>query len=113
MATIIKVASILGKDLRTRAFFHRDILRLTSTISGEIVLDFSNVIFISRSVADEIFNMQNDIPRLRLSGMHGEVEAMYRIVRNARTSKRVYPAGSIKVLHLQNLKEMSAYFASF
>lgn len=113
MAIIINVSSQLGKDLRTRSFFRNDIEEIIGNTTDECCLDFHDVIFISRSVADEIYNLLEDHKNLHISNMEGDVQKMYSIVKRGRTTPREYPSSEIKVIHLKTMKEMQEFFATF
>ncbi len=78
----------------------------------DIVIDFSNVVFISRSVADEICNLLDDYPSLSIKGMSGDVAMMYNVVSEGRKRPRVYTEINAKVYHLKDMKELSEFFCS-
>lgn len=109
----IKIAIEIGRDIRTRSFFRRDIEQLIGHKKDDIVLDFQNVEFISRSVADEICNLLQDYPSIKVDGMSGDVEKMYKIVQDGRNKPRVYPEMNAKVYHLKNMKELTEFFCAF
>ena len=111
MEAIIKIYNQIGKDLRTRSFFRRDIELIIAEHGSNATLDFSGVEFISRSVADEICNLLLDYPSLCIAGMHGNVKAMYDIVVKGRNQPREYPhMQNVKVYHLKTIKEMQDFF---
>lgn len=109
----IYVAAQIGDDLRTRSFFRRDIEKLIMPFSGEIVLDFSGVRFVSRSVADELCEIMREHPSMSQEGMSRQVSMMYKIVLRSRNSPRVYSEVNAKVYHLQTLDDMNEFFSSF
>ena len=110
----IQIYSSLGRDLRTRSFFRRDIEHLIKNVSSKITLDFTEVEFISRSVADEIFNVLCDHPNVVLSGMTGDVDMMYSVVEKSRNNPRVFPSDdNINVVQLNTLKDLDNYFQYF
>ena len=109
---IVSISTSIGSDLRTRSFFRRDIEKLISNNSGEIIMDFSEVRFISRSVADEICNVLSDHPNLSAVGMLGDVYMMFSVVRRGREQPRIYPTGNIKVIDFNTLDEMDEFFSS-
>lgn len=103
----IHISTVIGLDIRTRSFFRRDIESLMPTNGTETILDFSNVVFISRSVADEIYNVVCDYPNTLIEGMTGDVNKMYNVVCNSRRNPRVYSStGNIKVIQLNSLDDM-------
>ena len=110
MKTVISISNHLGSDLRTRLFFRRDIERLLYRYNEDSTLDFSGVIFISRSVGDEICNLMIDYPLLSITGMEGDVKMMYDLVVRGRKEPREYPHLNAKVYHLKTLKDMQEFF---
>ncbi|MDE5970417.1 MAG: hypothetical protein K2G74_06300 [Muribaculaceae bacterium] len=106
---IINIASKIGEDLRTRAFFRRDIERLISPVAQSVTLDFSNVRFMSRSVADEICNLLEDYRGLKIDKMAGEVEKMYNVVTHGRVAPRVYSDDKITVLQMNSMSDLSEF----
>lgn len=109
----IIISNEIGTDIRTRSFFRRDIERLIRPIiSDNVVLDFENVNFISRSVADEICNILKDYPSLSITGMTGDVEKMYMVVDEGRSKPRVYSELDAEVYHLRDMKELTEFFCT-
>lgn len=112
MKTIIRLSTTLGQDIRTRMFFRRDIEKLITPLAMNAVLDFSDVEFISRSVADEICNLLEDYPSLEVANMAGDTARMFRIVSQGRKQPREYSDLKAKIYHLKNMKELSDFFCS-
>lgn len=107
----IKIAISIGKDIRTRSFFRHDIEGLID--SNECVtLDFSGVSFISRSVADELYNILQDYPSVQLCNMEKDVKMMYSIVERGRKRPRHYQTNDIEIVKLNTLEEMDKFFSS-
>lgn len=109
----INISMTIGRDIRTRSFFRRDIEKLIGDTDSAAILDFTDVMFVSRSVADEICNVLCDYPNARVVGMAGDVEMMYSVVVNGRSKPRIYSEDEIKVVHLKTLDEMEDFFSSF
>ena len=112
MYNTVSIASRIGSDLRIRSFFRRDIEHLLKGYQDHITLNFEGVVFISRSVADEICNLQSDYPDLQLTGMEGDVEKMYNVVNKGRKKAREYPTMNPKIHYLKSFKEMIDFFAA-
>lgn len=110
MKPTLQISSLLGIDLRTRSFFRRDIEKIISRCVADTVLDFRGVIFISRSVADELCNLLDDHPYLTVTGMERDVRMMYEVVVRGRNQPREYPPSNAKVYHLNTFKEMQDFF---
>ncbi len=102
----------MGKDLRTRSFFRRDIERIITSKKSEIELDFSEVNFISRSVADELYNILSEYPLVKVSGLTNDVEMMFKVVSKGRREPRVYSPVNARIYHLKTMEEMSAFFSA-
>lgn len=113
MNNILPIASLIGDDLRTRSFFRRDIERLTTPCNHIATLDFNGVKFISRSVADELCEILNEYPFIKLTGMTGDVKKMYDIVIKSRMSPRVHSEVNVEVVHLKTMKDMEEFFSTF
>lgn len=112
MKKTIHISREIGVDLRTRSFFRRDLERIIPSNQMEIELDFTDVVFISRSVADELYTLLHECPTMRIKGMAHDVEMMYNVVKNGRKRPRVYPENNTRVVHLNTMKEMECFFAS-
>lgn len=101
MRTII-LKDICGAEVLSRA----NVRKLYEVVNNDTeILDFSDVTFISRSVADELCNLPEKFPFLEFSGMNEEVEMMHNIVSKGRDVKRVYTSKA-KVSVTYNCKTM-------
>lgn len=113
MKIIISIADTIGKDIRTRSFFRRDIERLTADNNHNAVLDFNDVEFISRSVADELCEILHEYPEMSAINIVGSVKSMYDIVVKGRETPRTYQKPNINVVQLTTIKDMERYFPCF
>ncbi len=109
MRTII-IAKEIGTDLRTRSFFRRDIEVLLTHMQS-IVMDFTGVIFVSRSVADEIYNVLEDYPNVSVCHMEGDVEMMFSVVKNGRNTPREYKELNITPIKLNTMEDLQSFFS--
>lgn len=100
----------IGTDLRTRSFFRRDIEGLLNH-DTQIVIDFSGVTFVSRSVADEICNVLADYPNLSLRNMAGDVKMMYDVVVRGRSAPRRYDDLNAKHVTLRTMEDLQSFFS--
>lgn len=110
METTVSISIHLGNDLRTRSFFRRDMEKILENSNSKLILDFSGVVFISRSVADELYNLLVDYPALTITGMEKDVKMMYDVVVRGRKEPREYPHMNAKVYHLETMKELQEFF---
>lgn len=108
MITIL-MRDTIGDDIRTRIFFRRDIESMINS-SSEYRLDFSGVVFITRSVADEIYNIKLDYPKLEVVNLQGEAKKMYDVVARGRLTPRVYEDTHFENVRLNNIEETIRYF---
>lgn len=106
----IRICRELGTDLRTRSFFRRDIEALLDH-DTETVIDFAGVVFVSRSVADEIFNVLEDYPNVSIRHMEGDVEMMFTVVKNGRSTPRKYNELNTSSVQLKTMDELQSFFS--
>lgn len=101
---------MLGNEIRTRISFRRNIEELIKACA-DIRLDFTGVTFITRSVADEIYNIQLDFPRIEVLNLHGEAKKMFDVVKRGRLSpRRVCKNVQTQSIRLSNIEEAIRFF---
>lgn len=105
MENIIKVMDILGSDIRSRL----NAERIRDRIDGQTVVDFSGVEFMSRSFADELYNICHENPLVRIDGMSDFVRSMYNTVSDGRQRKRVRKDDQGEVLQFNNVESLSEF----
>ena len=105
METIIKVIDLLGSDIRSRL----NAERIRNRIDGQTVVDFSGVKFMSRSFADELYNICNEKPLVRIEGMSDFVLSMYNAVLNGRNRKRVRKEDNGEILKFDKVENLSEF----
>ena len=108
--TII-ILQILGSDIRTRS--RAQMIRSAISSQESALLDFTGVSFMTRSFADELYNIINDNCHLGIVGMEGEVKDMFEIVKSSRSSKRIFNTDSSNVMYPATMKELSEILATF
>lgn len=107
----LKIAELIGTDIRTRRFFRNDMERILPRDTS-VMLDFTGVAFVSRSVADEIYNVLEDYPLARVCHLEGDVGMMYEVVRKGRRAPREYDPVNAKVVTLTNMTDLMRFFES-
>lgn len=108
----IKIKELISDNIRSR--FNGDILRTAiSKEKGQIVLDFSNVEFISRTFADELYNIVNENKNISIENMNDFVGTMYGIVKNGRASTRHPVESDAKILEFKDMDSLSEYLKTF
>lgn len=102
---VIKVADICGKEVLSRS----NAKRLASQLPDDcVVLDLSEVTFITRSVADELLGLVDHSLRVvDIVGQHGAVATMLDIVSSARKSQRAPIKHQTEVISCDTMEEFS------
>lgn len=111
MDKIFKIAELISMDIRSRA--NVNIIR--SAIDGieeNITLDFTDVAFMSRSFADELYNLVSGHKNISLSNMNGFVDSMYDAVVQGRKSKRVFEAESSEIKEFDDMKSLASFLST-
>ena len=111
MDKIFKVAELISTDIRSRA--NVNIIR--SAIDGineNIILDFTDVAFMSRSFTDELYNLMNEHKNVSLSNMNDFVGSMYNAVVEGRKSKRVFESESSEINECDDMKSLSSFLST-
>lgn len=86
---------VLSKEIGTNVITRNTLDRFFSKIkkykSKEIVIDFSNINFISRSGADEYLKLKNSVrKKIKEVNQSEDVKAMFGVVSNKSRDIRVY-----------------------
>ena len=105
METIIKVIDLLGSDIRSRL----NAEKIRNRIDGQTVMDFSGVKFMSRSFADELYNICHGNALVRLEGMSEFVHSMYNTVSDGRQRKRVRKEDNGEILKFDKVESLSEF----
>lgn len=111
MDKIFKVAELISTDIRSRA--NVNIIR--SAIDGineNIILDFTDVVFMSRSFTDELYNLMSEHKNVSLSNMNDFVNSMYNAVVQGRKAKRVFETESSEIKEFDDMKSLSSFLST-
>lgn len=103
----INIKTLIGAKICFRS--SADLIRPRLMAGGENVIDLEGVDFISRSFADELYNLQLDYDSVRFENAAGDVEKMMQAVWKGRSQKRVRPTGSVPVIDLTSEDDFSAF----
>jgi hypothetical protein len=103
----ISIKDIISHEIRSRS--SADLIRPRLTAGEDNVIDMGGVVFISRSFADELYNLQLDYVSVRFENASGDVEKMMQVVRKGRQQKRVRPTKSAPVLNLTSIEDFSDF----
>lgn len=108
----IKIKDLISKDIRSR--YNGNILRAAvDGEEGQIVLDFSEVEFITRSFADELYNIVSEKDNLTIENMSDFVGTMYDTVRKGRQHGRRPVESNAQMLEFKDMKSLSEYLKTF
>lgn len=111
MDKIFKVAELISTDIRSRA--NVNIIR--SAIDGineNIILDFTDVAFMSRSFTDELYNLISEHKNISLSNMNDFINSMYNAVVQGRKTKRVFESESSEIKEFDDMKSLSSFLST-
>lgn len=113
MEKVIKLAELLSKDIRSRR--NADAIRkeLSGMDSGKVILDMTDVVFMSRSFADELLNIisENNQYEFSLENMCEEVKTMLSLVETGRKSKRTRPTSNSSFTELKDMESVRNFFS--
>ena len=102
MDRIIKMQTELGSEIRSRAAIEK--IKVFIQKKRKIYLDMTGVTFISRSCADELYNIQLDYKHVKIKNQTGEVYKMMRVVEKGRTKRRNREILDSSVQDMKNVK---------
>lgn len=112
MKKTLKISEIISTDIRSRANINI-INSALDGIKGNVILDFSNVTFVSRSFADELYNLLNENKNLSISNMTDFVSSMYNIVCEGRKSKRVFESQQSEIKEFDDMNSLAVFLSHF
>lgn len=115
MVKVIKLSDLIGTDIRSRS--NASILRkeIDSSDTRCVNVDFSDIVFLSRSVADEFINISEAYhdKEVHFTGLHGFPKNMLDIVYKSRKQKRTRHSESQEITMLSDMESLKEYFATF
>ena len=112
METILKIAELISSDIRLRS--NASIIRKAiEGIEGGIVLDFAGVTFISRSFADELYNVMQENKNISLNNKGEVVSTMMEAVETGRKTKRVYHSEDAEMIVCNDMESLSKVLSTF
>lgn len=111
MDKVFKISGLIGTDIRSRA--NANIIRsVIDGLNGRIVLDFANVTFISRSFADELYNVMKEHCNLTLINESEFVKSMLNAVTQGRESKRMSINDTSEVKEIKDMKSLELFLST-
>jgi anti-anti-sigma regulatory factor len=110
----IKIVELLSTDIRSRN--NADYVRkeIEKTNAQHVILDLSNVSFVSRSFADELLNViaESHDKEITLAHLSDEVKTMIDLVANGRKQKRVRNQGDNSIIVLKDMNSVHEFFST-
>lgn len=111
MDKAFKISELIGTDIRSRA--NANIIRsVIDGLNDRIVLDFANVTFISRSFADELYNVMKEHCNLTLINESEFVKSMLTAVTQGRESKRMSINDTSEVKEIKDMKSLELFLST-
>lgn len=104
MKQIINIQEQYGKELHTRQMMER--LAETFHLENEYLLDMSGVEQISRSAADELYNLTHGRIRVEVINLEPFVEKMLSAVTKGRFLPRQHTAGDMPIVHCATISSV-------
>lgn len=111
MKQTVILRDIYAADLFTRS--RASELRTSINVAAnEVELDFNNISFMSRSFADELCNIMDEMSHINFSfiNMCDEIKTMLNKVQNSRRQERKRGVANAKIIKFDNIESLSEYF---
>lgn len=104
---VIVIKDFLGTEVRSR--IPAKILRTQLCNSNVHVIDMQGVNFISRSFADELYNISHDYSNIKFLNENNSVKKMMAVVWASRKKKRIRPDDEGTIENLSTMKDLSNF----
>jgi uncharacterized protein (DUF1330 family) len=110
MKQIINIFDIFGADLCTRSKAS-ELIDCINTQADCLVLDFDKVTFISRSFADELYNIIESVNNQNVSYLNRNsiIEHTMQVVENGRKTERKRGIPKAEMLKFDTIDGLSSY----
>lgn len=110
MKQIIKLQEIYCADLYTRSRAS-ELRSCINENADEVIIDFEGIGFMSRSFADEVCNIMDDMKDKQFSfiGQNKDVETMMTKVREGRSRERKRGVNNAKMYEFKDMKSLSDF----
>lgn len=111
MIKLLEIAKLISTDVRSRSNAKK-IVDLIDNNTDEVVLDFKNVSFISRSFSDELCTIIENRSGIRFSekNMSHFVGLMFHTVQTSRNKKRKRNVSDNEIINIDNMDSLSDFF---
>lgn len=104
---VIVIKDLLGTEVRSR--IPANILRKQLINNHAHIIDMKGVNFISRSFADELYNICQDYGHIRFLNKNDDVKKMMDAVWTGREKKRVRPNEDGTIENISTMKDLSKF----
>lgn len=111
MDNILNISELISTDIRSRA--NANIIRSAiDGLNGEIVLDFANVTFISRSFTDELCNLMEEHANIAITNESDFVKSMFDAVKQGRKNKRRLNKETSEIKEFEDMKSLELFLGT-
>lgn len=104
MKHIIRIADLYGPQIQTRRIMEQ--LGKSIVAEDEYLFDMQNVEIISRSAADELYNIKQSHHNVEIIHMSSFVQKMYDAVVLGRFQPRLHDSNSSPIIYCPNLQSV-------
>ena len=111
---IINISQLLeSTDIRSR-FNAKIIYAAIDGVQENVILDFFGIKFMSRSFADELYNLLSTHQNVTARNMSNDVSDMYNIVSRSRNSRRQRSVDdTTEIVTAKDMKSLAEIFSAF
>ena len=116
MSSTIDITQILSPELKSRTRVHDLVLFIRNSGEEDVVLDFSNVQFATRSFIDEFYNLfiksSDVLPyRVQITNMPEDINTILETVSHTQSGVKVIPS-HIPEHKFRDVKELLQFLSS-
>ena|SRR3712207_1009321 len=113
MNKTLKMAELISSDIRSRSNADKIRAAIDNQYSN-VIIDFTDVEFISRSFADELWVIIDEMDTVKFSIVNQAkvVETMLNVVASARQKIRVHKSEKADILTLKSMEDFDRVFAT-
>ena len=111
MVKVLKIKELISADVRSRANAKK-IWDIVNATNNSIELDFSGVIFVSRSFADEVYNIIDSKKGITITNTFDIVKSMFETVSSSRSSKRVREKDNSEIKDFHDMESLSSFLST-
>lgn len=109
MEKMIHIKELLGEDIRSRS--NASSIRREMEKCGATTLDMSGVVFVSRSFADELLSISDEMS-VDITNAQDAVRTMLDVVGRSRKEHKVVPCPLGDITRLKDMKSVDEFFST-